>query len=377
MTASEKYAARDAHLFGPGPKRILSLDGGGIRGIVTVGMLERIEAILREAAPGDQRASFRLSDYFDLIVGTSTGSIIATLLALGATVDEVREHYMSLGPAVFARPRFLGQFLWSKFDHATFEKLLEDKLGERTLNSVDLRTGLLITCKRVDTGSAWILGNNPKAKFWNFDQDRRLRDLVRASTAAPSYFAPTEIHVGNGEVGLFLDGAMGGLNNPALAAFLYATAAEYGLNWPAGEDQLSIISLGTGYLKPVFSRERFRGEAAAGQALFTLKGLLFESQTSAVAVLQALSNPVKAFPVNSEINGFEQTLIGGRPLLRFQRYDPPLERSTLAEALGIKLSKGAAREVSSMDNGSPKNIERLLTIGRALGERIQPAEIGV
>ncbi|ANP47555.1 hypothetical protein ATE48_17415 [Candidatus Viadribacter manganicus] len=362
-------------MFGPGPKRVLSLDGGGIRGIVTVGMLESVESLLRDTAAPEQRSSFRLSDHFDLIVGTSTGSIIATLLALGASVDEVREHYLSLGPAVFARPRLFGQFLWSKFDHVAFEALLKEKLGERRLNSVDLRTGLVITCKRVDTGSAWILANNPKAKYWPFDQDRLLRDLVRASTAAPSYFAPTEIHVGNGEVGLFLDGAMGGMNNPALAAFLYATASEYGLKWAPGENELSILSLGTGHLKPVFSRQRFRGEAAAGQALFTLKGLLFESQTSAVAVLQALSNSARPFSVNSEIKGFEETLIGGRPLLRFQRFDPPLARTALAEELGIKVSEQQARELASMDNGSPKNMERLLNVGRVLGQRISIGDL--
>jgi hypothetical protein len=364
-----KHASRDQHLFAPGPKRILALDGGGIRGMVTVGMLEEVEARLQSAAPSDQRDEFRLCDHFDLIVGTSTGSIIATLLALGASVAEVREHYLELGPKVFARPRFLGQFLWSKFDHLAFERLLEDKLGERRLDSVDLRTGLLITCKRVDTGSAWILANNPRAMYWEFDRDRLLRDLVRASTAAPSYFAPTEIHVGNGEVGLFLDGAMGGMNNPSVAAFLYATAAEYGLNWPTGEAELSMLSLGTGFLKPVFSRERFRGEAAAGQALFTLKGLMYESQTSAVAVMQAFSNPVLPFEVNSEIKGFEKTLIGGRPLLRFQRFDPPLDRNALAQHLDLKLTKSQVREIASMDNGSPGNVARLLAIGRAMAKR--------
>jgi hypothetical protein len=81
------------------------------------------------------------------------------------------------------------------------------------------------------------------------------------------------------------------------------------------------------------------------------------------------------FPVNSEINGFEDTLIGGRPLLHFQRYDPPLARSALADDLGIKVSEGQARELASMDNGSPKNIERLLEIGRAMGQRIELSAI--
>ncbi|MFM7550941.1 MAG: patatin-like phospholipase family protein [Cyanobacteriota bacterium] len=67
------------HLAAGGPKRVLALDGGGVRGILTLGFLERIEWLLRQRHGGDP--AFRLCDYFDLIAGTSTGSIIAALLA--------------------------------------------------------------------------------------------------------------------------------------------------------------------------------------------------------------------------------------------------------------------------------------------------------
>lgn len=371
MTTSQ----RDERLFGAGPKNILCLDGGGIRGIVTVGMLETVEAHLRARQPADKQANFRLSDHYNLIVGTSTGSIIATLLAMGKSVAEVRDYYMRLGPTVFARPRLLGQLIWSKFDHVAFERLLEETLSDRTLNSGDLKTGLLITCKRVDTGSAWIQGNNTRAKFWEYDRDRRLRDLVRASTAAPSYFQPILIHVGAGEEGLFLDGAMGGLNNPSVAAFLYGTADEYGLKWPTGEAELSMLSLGTGFIKPTTDAKRFDKRLAADKALITLKGLIYETQTSAVSIMQAFSNPPKPFEVNSEIKGFENTLIGGRALLRYQRYDPPLARDKLETELGLRLSAKHAIEIQSMDNGRPKNIERLLSVGRAMGERIAAATV--
>src|ERR1041384_3003048 len=81
----EILCERDRHLYSPGPKRILSLDGGGVRGVISLAYLERIQAILRERhGPG-----LRLCDYFDLIGGTSTGSIIATGLALGMPVDEL------------------------------------------------------------------------------------------------------------------------------------------------------------------------------------------------------------------------------------------------------------------------------------------------
>src|SRR6185312_3247852 len=100
---------RDEHLFGDGPKRLLAMDGGGIRGAVSLGYLSRIEAILRERAGGDP--DFRLCDYFDLIGGTSTGSIIATLLALGHSVAEIEESYKQLADEVFSENFFrLGVF---------------------------------------------------------------------------------------------------------------------------------------------------------------------------------------------------------------------------------------------------------------------------
>src|SRR5947199_2591850 len=74
-----------------GPKRILALDGGGLRGIFTLGILKSIEDVLRKRHGNDE--AFRLSDYFDLIAGTSTGAIIAATLAMGWSVDEIVNKY--------------------------------------------------------------------------------------------------------------------------------------------------------------------------------------------------------------------------------------------------------------------------------------------
>jgi patatin-like phospholipase/acyl hydrolase len=70
---------RDRHLFGPGAKRILSLDGGGVRGAVTIAFLERLETVIDEI----EGKPTLLCDWFDIIGGTSTGAIIAGTLALG------------------------------------------------------------------------------------------------------------------------------------------------------------------------------------------------------------------------------------------------------------------------------------------------------
>jgi patatin-like phospholipase/acyl hydrolase len=93
------YMTLEEHLFGDGPKRMLALDGGGIRGAVTLEYLLRIENILSERYGGDP--DFRLCDYFDLIGGTSTGSVIAAGLALGYSAREVIDVYRALAERVF------------------------------------------------------------------------------------------------------------------------------------------------------------------------------------------------------------------------------------------------------------------------------------
>src|SRR5882672_7042887 len=101
MTAHDviKVLPRDRHLFGPGPKRILSLDGGGVRGAITIAFLERLEKLIEEI----EGKPILLGDWFDLIGGTSTGAIIACALALGYRAADVHEFYNSISPKIFRR----------------------------------------------------------------------------------------------------------------------------------------------------------------------------------------------------------------------------------------------------------------------------------
>jgi uncharacterized protein len=100
------------------------------------------------------------------------------------------------------------------------------------------------------TDSPWPVCNNPAAKY----NDRSRADcnlnlplwqLVRASTAAPTYFPPEVIDVGSHRF-TFVDGAITPYNNPALQLFLMATVPEYRLQWPVGEEKLLLVSIGTG-----------------------------------------------------------------------------------------------------------------------------------
>jgi patatin-like phospholipase/acyl hydrolase len=201
-----------------------------------------------------------------VIGGTSVGAILATQLALGETVEDIKNLFADWCPKIFRPAAFwrqpqrliplFGQYLVPRFDARHLEKRLRQKLGDLRLGSPELKTGLCIVTKRVDTGSPWVLTNNPRSKFWFGNDERvvankeyRLADVVRASAAAPHYLKPQRIRVtldDKAKPGLFVDGAVSPYNNPALQMLMLAGIGGYGLDWPLGEDNLFIVSIGTG-----------------------------------------------------------------------------------------------------------------------------------
>lgn len=234
-----------------GPRKLLALDGGGIRGLITIEVLGEIEDQLR----GDRGDEFRLSDEFDYIAGTSTGAIIATCLSLGMSVAEIRNFYRDSGTAMFDKASLLRR-LRTKYEDEKLAAELKAVIGaDTTLGTDRLKTLLLIVMRNATTDSPWPLSNNPHAKY-NLEQRRRdglacnldlpLWQLVRASTAAPTYFPPEAIQAGGPGAFLMVDGGVTMYNNPAFLVFLMATVEPYNLRWPSGKDQMLVVSVGTG-----------------------------------------------------------------------------------------------------------------------------------
>jgi patatin-like phospholipase/acyl hydrolase len=154
MDATTSFTtARDRHLFGPGRKRLLALDGGGVRGVITVAFLERMEAVL---AAHEGRA-VRLGDWFDLVGGTSTGAVIAGAVALGHTTEDLKRFYLERAQLALRRPFWRIMGLQAKFHSKGLRREIERVVGERTLDTEDLITGLCVLAKRMDTGSPWML----------------------------------------------------------------------------------------------------------------------------------------------------------------------------------------------------------------------------
>ncbi len=278
----------------PGPKRILALDGGGSPGLLSLGVLAQLERHLAErSGQGDK---FRLAHYFDLIGGTSTGAIIATTLALEWRVRDVVELYFKLLPAIFERPQVPGplRVLIPAFKNKALTQALNEYLGDRQLSSEDLKTGLAIHAKRIDSGSAWILVNNPDWCYFNARSDGDgiansefyLRDLVQSSAAAPTYFSDVRvplIHDKRGNVSgyaHFFDGGVSPNNNPALQLLLTVTEPAFGFNWKTGEDDLLIWSVGTGYVRKRFEKKN-RKRRSSAKSIGDFSKLMYSSKVMA------------------------------------------------------------------------------------------------
>jgi hypothetical protein len=341
----------------PGPRRLLALDGGGIRGLISIELLAEIERCLRERLRAGPE--FVLADYFDYIGGTSTGGIIAALLSLGLPVARVREFYLRQGRDMFRRPFAPWRFFRSLYQESNLSTVLRDTFGaETTLGSDRLRTLLLLVMRNADTDSPWPLSNNPAAKYndralEHCNLDLPLWMLVRASTAAPVYFQPQKLRMGRASYA-FVDGGMTSYNNPAFLLFLMATLPAYRLGWAAGEDRLLLVSVGTGGTpRP----------GAARNVVTAAWSVLMDPRYAALVEQDFLCRVFGRCRVGEPIDAEVGDLID-RPspfpkLFSYARYNAELSRRGL-DALGL----GDLNPVQLRRLDSVKYTEGLMRVGR-------------
>lgn len=240
-------------------KRILTLDGGGVHGVFTLQILRRIETLLAPRYP--EKSRFVLADHFDLIAGTSTGAIIASMLSWGASVDEIEGFYVEQAPAIFFPSSYLRRWIYNRFTSDGISRFLrtyfsETDGSEAQLGTKRLRTLLLVVLRNATTGSPWPVTNNPRGLYnarpaGESNLEIPLWKLVRASTAAPTFFPPQQITTWSSSQQRripfdFIDGGVSPYNNPSYLAYLTATLPEYRIEFPRGVDRLSLVSVGVG-----------------------------------------------------------------------------------------------------------------------------------
>ena len=217
------------------PFRILSLDGGGSRGIYSAQILAKME----------QSFEIRIKDCFNLVAGTSTGSIIAGAVATGISMTEIVQLFESEAPHIFQKRLYRQGWFRSKYPKKPLEKVLENHLPSMKLGEISVP--LMITSSDITTGGVYVFKSNYMEKLgkpYYRDKDVRLRDAVLASCAAPTFFDPAT--VGNY---LLSDGGLWA-NNPSIISFTEAIS-----KFKKRIDQLRVLSLGTGHSKNMYAQK--------------------------------------------------------------------------------------------------------------------------
>ncbi len=206
------------------PKRILAIDGGGIKGVFPASFLAKVEDAI-----GD-----RIANYFDLIAGTSTGGIIALGLGLGLTARDVLGFYEKSGPEIFGGnplAKTIRRIGFSKYSDQPLREALESVFGDRRLGESNNR--LVVPSLNLENGEVYIYKTAHHPRF-EYDYREKAVDVALATAAAPTYFPTHRSAAGTPLV----DGGVWA-NNPTGMATVEAIGV---LGWAA--ESLRVLSLG-------------------------------------------------------------------------------------------------------------------------------------
>jgi uncharacterized protein len=213
----------------PGNRVILSVDGGGMRGIFTLQLLKKLEEV----------AGAPVYEWADMVAGTSTGAIITGLIACRKSAVEIEQLYIQLVSRVFTKRNRLSSRFYNApaFDKKEYRALLKEIVGEYTLERlcIDHRMDMLFTAKDLAAGEETFFACvNNNGLIRNIYKDVLLRGVLEATMSAPTYFAPFE---------RFADGGTTTFNNPVSAAVMEAIF--YDGKGKYTPDALTVLSFGT------------------------------------------------------------------------------------------------------------------------------------
>lgn len=258
--------------------RILSLNGGGVRGLYTISVLAEFEHIL---AKGDE--SYSIAEHFDLIAGTSIGGLLALGLADGKTARELQSKVWEHASTIFpARKNLCPKFLWNlwkgfraifgnRYNGKNIGTAVEDIVGaDRKVR--DLQRRILIPTVNITTGKPLFVKtcHNPR-----FTRDDRLQlvDVARATSAAPTYFEPHYIEELNA---YFVDGGLVA-NNPSYVSYHEAVTDLRNEFKIESDDQIYVLNVGTMASEFCINPERIKSWVPGYFRLWGLGSILLET----------------------------------------------------------------------------------------------------
>jgi patatin-like phospholipase/acyl hydrolase len=246
-------------------KRILSIDGGGIRGIIPGMVIVALEDKLKELSGNPNT---HISDYFDFFSGTSTGGLLTAILLFPSDEDPTRpkfsarealDIYLEHGTAIFSTSKtrkFLSRFglLSEIYNASVFEEILHDYFGDTRLSQ--LIKPCIMTAYNIELRKNHLF-RQQKALSHGDARDFYVRDVCRATSAAPTIFSVAEIFSLANTRYVLIDGGLFA-HNPSIVALLEVLKTFNTFNI----SDVHILSLGTGITKNAYNYEDFKKKKA-------------------------------------------------------------------------------------------------------------------
>lgn len=318
--------------------RILTIDGGGIRGLIPARILVSLERKLQQRTGRDDA---RLAEFFDLVAGTSTGGLITCLLLMPGAVEwepafsaqEIVDLYLDYGPKIFNAPLLkritsLGGIRDERYDASGLENLIDERFGSLWLSQ--LIKPCLITAYDVATRKT-VFFTQHDARSTN--KDFPIKVVARATSAAPTYFEA--MPNGNGHItNAYVDGGLFA-NNPTMCAYVEAYRKLEGKPTAAN---MVVLSLGTGQIKRPYSYQTVRNW-----------GMLEWAQPLIDIMMAGVSETID--------HQMQQLFAAHGRRDSYLRLQPTIEDED--------------KELAELDNVSPDNMERLLNLGIRLADEYE------
>lgn len=326
---------------------ILSIDGGGIRGVIPATVLAKLEEMIR----AKRKDEGSIGDYFDFIAGTSTGGILTCLYLTPSkadpckarfSADTVRNFYLDHGEEIFdlslwQRLKAANGLLDEKYSARELEKHLRKYLGNVTMKELikpclvtgyDVRQYRPVFFTQQDAG-------NPSANYL-------IRDVARATAAAPTYFEaalPTSLDKIDNETPVIDGGVFA--NNPTACALVEVLRKGYGKGHGVKMEDIVILSLGTGRKPATITYKECKDWGLLGWAR-PLLGIMMEGESQTVdyqmqCIFECLNKKDQYLRIDGEFGDYKNNLA-------IEDLDP------------------------SMDCASKDNMEKLSTFGEILAQ---------
>ena len=279
--------------------RILAIDGGGSRGILPAAVLAKLESDLQKLRPGSL-----LRDWFDLVAGTSTGSIISAAIAAGLPMSRIADVYLKQAKDIFHDSfadnlKDVGNTFGAQYSSDVLREILEDDsfFGKQCLSDIGKHINFAgrelhvmipsFDLSPIDDGIPVNFKPRVFNSFFRRDGKEKVSDVIIRSTAAPTFFPIAEMK--------YIDGGVA-LNNPSMAALSFALnrsvsdSVQYGgvdgrsKGLSCKPDELRLLSIGTGFDNTIRIPEdtiKKKGDWGTAQWIFHLSDLLVEPNKQA------------------------------------------------------------------------------------------------